>query len=103
MASEWIRGRVVDHSFGVLDAGIMPAGAADYSTGLVLDMAVGARIYKGIDTGPVRVRAVAAASRPAEGHDEAGNWPEVAEASAQAPQGLRAEHHAPLSSAGEAW
>lgn len=79
--------RVIDHSFGVLDSGIIPSGDEDYSNGLIIVMSAGVRIHTGVSAGPVRVFATAAASNPqADSMPDAG-WTEIIEASVHAPLG----------------
>lgn len=87
MTDRWTRVRVGDHSFGVLDRGEIPIETADYSNGLVVTMAAGATIYTGIDTGTVRVRAVAQTAPPAQDEPDTPPWEEIVEASLYAPYG----------------
>jgi hypothetical protein len=46
---------VSEHSFGVFDQYEIPIETADWSTGLVVEMSVGAMIYTGINRGYVHV------------------------------------------------
>jgi hypothetical protein len=87
MASTSVLVPVVDRSFGLLDDGITPSGLANYSTGLVVVMSIGARIHTGIDTGPVWVRAVPLAAHPPEGPRSDTDWTEVVEAGINLPHG----------------
>ncbi|MGW2254746.1 hypothetical protein ACWCXH_31825 [Kitasatospora sp. NPDC001660] len=111
MSSDWVHVRAVDHSLGVLDSGRIPAETSDYSTGLIVLMSAGARIYTGIDTGPVRVRASAHGERPPM-PDLDDSWSDIVEASVFAPLGnLRVDSlaHGPaprlpnLSASGPGW
>ncbi|MGW2255161.1 hypothetical protein ACWCXH_33990 [Kitasatospora sp. NPDC001660] len=85
---------------------------SDYSTGLVVQMSAGARIYTGIDTGQVRVQASAHGERPPIPADLDDPWSDIVEASVFAPLGnLRVDSlaHGPaphlpnLSASGPGW
>lgn len=77
--------RVSDHSFGLFDRFEIPIETANWSTGLIVEMASGAMIYTGIDRGRVHVTAHILSAAP----DLAGLtlWDEVAEATVHAPHG----------------
>lgn len=77
---------VAEGSFGLLDAGDVPADTADWSNGLVAVMTRGALIATGIHTGYVHVQAVAEL-RPPEPAPRDGRWEEIVEVTVQAPQG----------------
>ncbi|CAN3985940.1 hypothetical protein KPATCC21470_8672 [Kitasatospora purpeofusca] len=78
---------VVDRSFGLLDAGVIPAGPVDRSTGLIVVMNVGARVQTGIHNGPVNVRATVLETRPGPDARLREDWSEIVEASISAPHG----------------
>ncbi|KQV14644.1 MULTISPECIES: hypothetical protein [unclassified Kitasatospora] len=87
MTSNPVLVRVADHSFGLLDAGMIPSGPEDFSTGLIVIMTAGTRIHTGIDSGPVAVAVTVRAARPPETQLPADDWTEIVEASIHAPNG----------------
>ncbi|MFF0837662.1 hypothetical protein ACWDU8_07910 [Streptomyces sp. NPDC003388] len=95
--------------FGVLDDGEILAETADWSNGLAAPMLSGAFIATGINTGYVRVTALAQGTPPDERESE--DWEEIVEISVHAPAGrLRVESlefgpvpDAELSPSGPGW
>jgi hypothetical protein len=95
--------------FGVLDSGEISTETADWSNGLAAPMLKGAFITTGINTGYVRVAALAQDAPPSE--QEMENWEEIVEVSVHAPAGrLRVESlefgpvpDAELSPSGPGW
>ena len=85
MTELWENVRVGDHWFGLLDAGEIQFVNEDWSNGLVRALPSGAMIYTGIDTGPVRVQAVASSEPPTA--IDPGPWDEVVEISIRCPHG----------------
>ncbi len=77
--------RVSDHSFGLFDQFEIPIHTADWSTGLVVEMASGAMIYTGIDRGFVHVTTEVLAAAPDLG--DSGQWDDIVEATVPAPHG----------------
>ena len=76
---------VTDHSFGVFDKFEIPIATASWGTGLIVEMAVGAMIYTGIDRGPVRVTVDIRDAAPSDVDREP--WDDIVEASLTAPHG----------------
>lgn len=82
--------RVTDHNLGISDHGGLPIETADYSTGLLVTMSVGALIYTGIDTGYVHVSVELRTEPPT--RVDADEWDDVVEASINAPHGKLRMH-----------
>ncbi|MFD5404469.1 hypothetical protein [Streptomyces griseorubiginosus] len=72
--------------FGVLDGGAITAETADWSNGLAAPMSQGALIVTGINTGYVRVTALAQNTSPLLDQDTE-QWEEIVEISLHAPDG----------------
>jgi hypothetical protein len=86
----WVSVPVADHAFGVFDRYDIPIETADWSTGLIVEMATGAMIYTGIDRGAVRVSADVRVAPPP--RVDAGPWDDIVEATVHAPHGQLRVH-----------
>lgn len=77
---------IAEGSFGLLDAGEIPAHTADWSNGFVATMQCGALIATGTHTGYVRVQAISQHYRPDLSPADA-RWDEIVEVTVRAPHG----------------
>ncbi len=69
---------VVEHSFGLFDGYDIPIETADWSTGLIVELANGAMIYTGLNRGPVQVAVDVRAVAP--DNIDSSAWDDIVEA-----------------------
>lgn len=81
----WVNVHVSEHGFGLFDRYEIPIATADWATGLIVEMAVGAMIYTGINRGNVRVAADVRDTAPPD--IDAGPWDDIVEASVRSCHG----------------
>jgi hypothetical protein len=81
----WVNVHVADHLFGVVDRGDIAIETADWSTGLIVELASGALIHTGIDRGYVRVTTDVRPTAPEQ--IDPGPWDDIVEATVHASHG----------------